>query len=779
MSNLAIEGLISGFNTTELIGAILDSQYRGPVDEIQTRIDTENQKLTAMQAVSANLLSLQIASSGLSSDYLFNSKNIKSSNDSIVSASVSSSASVGNFSLKVNNLAKADQISSDVFVSRSDELNLAGKFIINGKTIDVTKEDTLTTLATQINAANAGVKASVVQLSANQNKLVIGSTTAGVNKIELREVGTSDVLSDLGLITSDTSDLTYDRTVNANTQGALSDKRVVGFTQTYTGETFTVGDAGGQYNLTVALNGTDMTLNDIADQINSASTAAGANISASVITDSGNERLVITSSTGIPQEFTDPDNVLYNLGVLGGIQSASFSSTSKSVGSLLDLDATNTSSVTLEDGDGSDSFTFSIDLDNDSLQEIVDRINTEASAAGSDITAKIITADGYSRLEINSSTGQANVLADSQNALQTLGIADREFKNYNQKGENSQITYNGMTINRSSNLITDLADGVSLSLVNESSDYVNISITQDLSNVKETAQSFVDSFNTLIDYLDEQTYYNSETKEKGILFGNSTVRDLKRMLADGLSRSIPNLPGVNVSELNEGKGIDLGKIQITDRKGNTATVDLTGVKTVQNVIDAINYAEGIDIEVEINSSGTGINIIDNSGGTGVFKIEEMNGGTTAADLGLNKRIYSNNIAGSPIHEGGTQSLSTIGITLSEAGTLTFDSSELTTALNDDPDMVMNLLQASGVGFADYFNDLVNEFTSYSTGRMDTSTKAIQDKIDLYNDQIDRYEARSSAMETVLRKKFTALEVTLSKSQSVADMLSSKLGTSSS
>ena len=778
MSNFAIEGLISGFDTTELIEAILDIQYRGPVSQIETRIETEAEKLTSLQAVNANLLNLEISATTLKSTSLFESKEVASSNDSIVSASVSSSASVGNFSVKVNNLAKADQISSDVFVSKTEELGFSGKFILNGQTIEVTEDDTLTTIATQINAANAGVKASVIQMAPSQNKLILGATSTGVNNIELREVGGDGLLSDLGLISSSSTDLTYDRTVNANNQGALSNAFAAGYTQTYTGETFTIGDAGGQHNISVTLNGVDMTLQDIADEINSASTAAGANIEAQVIDEGANQRIAITSSTGIPQEFTDPDNVLFDLGVLGGIQSAAFSSTSSKVGTLLDLGDTNTSTVTLEDGDGSDSFSLDIDLDSDSLQNIVDRINSEASAAGSDITAQIITADNVSRIELSSSTGRVNILGDTQGVMQTLGIADREFKNIDQTGENSQITYNGVTINRSSNVISDLEEGVSLALINESSEIVNINITQDLSNIEGVISDFVDSFNTLASYLSDQTYYDTDSGEKGTLFGNSTVRELESALAGGISRLIPNLPGAKLSELNDGAGIDLGKIQITDRSGNTATVDLTGAKTVQDVIDEINYAEDIEVEAVLSSTGTAINLVDLSGGGNVFKVEEVNGGTTAADLGLNKQIYSDNIAGSPVYSAGTLSLASIGVTLTSAGTLSFDSSELTTLLNDDPDKVKNLLQATEVGFANYFSSVISEFTTYSTGRMDTATEAVQDKIDRYTEQIERYEERASAYETVLRRQFTALEVTLSESQQISDLISQKLTSSS-
>ncbi len=774
MSNFAIEGLISGFDTTALIEATVDIQYGGLINEAESNIAIETEKLTAFQAVNANLLNLEISSSSLKSSSLFDNKQITSSNESMVAASVSSSAAVGNFGIRVDNLAKSDQISSSIFVSSADELNYDGQFVINGRTISVSAEDSLQTMATQINASNTGVRASVVQLAPNQNKLVLGATTTGVDKIELREVGNDNILSDLGLITSDSTDISFDRTVNADNMGALGDKLAVGWNQTYTGESFTVSDAGGQYSISVTLNAANMTLQDIADEINLASTGAGANISASVIMEDGDERLRIESSTGIPQTFTDPDNVLFDLGVLGGVQSSALSSSSTAVGNLMNLDATSTSTITLEDGDGSDSFNVDIDLDTDSLQDIVERINTESTAAGADVSAQVISADGVYRIELNSTTGRIGVLADSQGALQTLGIADRTFTNIDQVGENAQLTYNGITVNRFNNVVTDLVEGVSLALINEGTEIVNVNVSEDLSNVTEIVQGFVDAYNTLSNFVGEQTFYDSDSGKHGVLFGNSTMRELESALANGVSRSIPNLPGVEVSELNDGMGIDLGSILITDRTGSSATIDLNTVSTVQDIIDAINYSEDIEVSAEISTSGTSINLNDSSGGVGIFKVEEVNGGTTAEDLGLKKNMFSDHLAGSSIHTSASQSLDSIGISLTAAGTLSFNSGELQSLLNSDPDKVKNLIQADGVGFGEYFSDILKDFTSYDVGRINTASQAVQSKIELYSNQITRYEERSESMEATLRKKYTALEVTLAQSQQVSQLLSSKL-----
>jgi len=90
-----------------------------------------------------------------------------------------------------------------------------------------------------------------------------------------------------------------------------------------------------------------------------------------------------------------------------------------------------------------------------------------------------------------------------------------------------------------------------------------------------------------------------------------------------------------VSDLNFGAGIDqaVGLFELTDRDGNTATVDVSGAFTLGDIIAAINGA-GTNVTASIASDGTGIELSDTtSTGRSQITITEA-GGTTAADLGL-------------------------------------------------------------------------------------------------------------------------------------------------
>jgi flagellar hook-associated protein 2 len=85
--------------------------------------------------------------------------------------------------------------------------------------------------------------------------------------------------------------------------------------------------------------------------------------------------------------------------------------------------------------------------------------------------------------------------------------------------------------------------------------------------------------------------------------------------------------------LNSGQGVQRGQIRVTDRSGDSATIDLRYVESVDEVLDAINSASEIDVTAV--ADGDAIRLVDGSGSTSSnLKVEEVNGGSTAADLGL-------------------------------------------------------------------------------------------------------------------------------------------------
>ncbi|HEV3345190.1 MAG TPA: flagellar filament capping protein FliD, partial [Pirellulales bacterium] len=110
------------------------------------------------------------------------------------------------------------------------------------------------------------------------------------------------------------------------------------------------------------------------------------------------------------------------------------------------------------------------------------------------------------------------------------------------------------------------------------------------------------------------------------------------------SQIISGLDTVLLKDLNGGSGITTpGKIQLTDRSGATATVDLTGASTLNDVVSAINGA-GLGLAAAVNASGDGIQLNDTTGKTtSNLIVADVASGTTAANLHIASNTATNSV----------------------------------------------------------------------------------------------------------------------------------------
>lgn len=90
--------------------------------------------------------------------------------------------------------------------------------------------------------------------------------------------------------------------------------------------------------------------------------------------------------------------------------------------------------------------------------------------------------------------------------------------------------------------------------------------------------------------------------------------------------------GISLDELNDGTGVARGEIKITDLDGNSSVIDLSLARTVDDVVEAINNDSIINVTAA--TDGDSFSLVDNIGGSGTLSVQEVNGGTTATDLGL-------------------------------------------------------------------------------------------------------------------------------------------------
>lgn len=99
-----------------------------------------------------------------------------------------------------------------------------------------------------------------------------------------------------------------------------------------------------------------------------------------------------------------------------------------------------------------------------------------------------------------------------------------------QTGVDANFTFNGQPITRTSNNITDLITGLDITLKEVGSS--SVSIAQNRENIVSKIDSFVEKYNSAIAELNRMTKSSTESDERGIFSGESTIKNMKSALQD-------------------------------------------------------------------------------------------------------------------------------------------------------------------------------------------------------------------------------------------------------
>ncbi|MFO0973738.1 MAG: flagellar filament capping protein FliD [Phycisphaerae bacterium] len=97
-------------------------------------------------------------------------------------------------------------------------------------------------------------------------------------------------------------------------------------------------------------------------------------------------------------------------------------------------------------------------------------------------------------------------------------------------------------------------------------------------------------------------------------------------------RLLAGLNTVLLANVNGTTGVSGGVIQLTNRAGASATLDLSAAQSLDDVLQVINGA-GLGLKARVSDSGLGLVVEDSSGGTGHLVIQDVSG-QLAAGLGL-------------------------------------------------------------------------------------------------------------------------------------------------
>ena len=255
-----------------------------------------------------------------------------------------------------------------------------------------------------------------------------------------------------------------------------------------------------------------------------------------------------SNGTAVAASITNPDNAsafshdiaVTSLATAQVLAFPDFTSADQSVG-------TGTLSFTFGTWTGS-SFTsngttnnISISSGNGTLEGIAASINDAAIG----VTASVVKKNDASYyLMLKSTEGVANAMQisvtedNAGDSLDQLAYTSYDASKELVAAANAALTIDGVAVTRASNSVTDVIDGVTLTLNSTTSSAETISASFDTATALTAAQGFVAELNSLIVLLRSKSARGTETVAAGDLAGDPLVRSMINQITDLTNEAI-------------------------------------------------------------------------------------------------------------------------------------------------------------------------------------------------------------------------------------------------
>jgi flagellar hook-associated protein 2 len=211
-NEISFSSVGSGIDFGVIRDAIIAQRSR-PVQLLQNRANEYTTRIDSLKQLNTALATLTSAAEGLTNRDLGTGRSVTTSDANVVTATATSAANLGSVEINVNRLATNLTQSSRSFTATTApvlaggattatfELRKGGAASGTSITIDA-NNNTLEDLRDAINNANAGVTASIVDVTGNGtgNQLVLSSKETGASgRVELVETTSTGTLTDLNI----------------------------------------------------------------------------------------------------------------------------------------------------------------------------------------------------------------------------------------------------------------------------------------------------------------------------------------------------------------------------------------------------------------------------------------------------------------------------------------------------------------------------------------------------------------------------------------------------
>src|SRR4051812_48815562 len=221
-SLLQVGGLATGLDTNAIITGLISIEQQKVTreEDAQSKIQL---KLSTFNDLKTKLNDFDTQASAMDKSTVFNVFKNTSSDATVADITGADSATVGNYDVKVMNLASSLKVASGSFTSSNASLNLSGSFTISTSAsalkadptattvqIDLAATDTITDIANKINRAKGtGATASVLKMGDTDYRLMLTSVDEGTQAFQVNAVAGSEAKSiffdGLDLVTQNTA----------------------------------------------------------------------------------------------------------------------------------------------------------------------------------------------------------------------------------------------------------------------------------------------------------------------------------------------------------------------------------------------------------------------------------------------------------------------------------------------------------------------------------------------------------------------------------------------
>lgn len=505
MNPLSSLGVGSGVLNYDVIDKLRKADENAQVAPIDRRLQQNLEKQTELAALKGMLSALNGSAKTIADYSTYLGRNATSSDESKLKVSANAGVQTQNLNVKIDSIAKnsVNEIGKK-FASRDDifsSVNTMLNFRVGGKeyNIEISSEDTLESVAQKIIDESGGaVSASIMKTGsgANAYSLMINSVDSGaesniffgtsLESKEIENVSFAEGDFNLTLITNNGTQKTLNITANGNV-GALK----------------------------------SAILEALSSDLEFADLVKNGNISVAISGDG--KKILINDNRGFEIRA-------------GG----------EKVGTIFtDLIAEEKDTLVGKSAIEGGKITGTVTLGSENI-ELGDITGGSAESNKEAIISAINALEGYNAritdkgfLAINSTTGEVSVKSSDEDALKALGIKAGVYKDFGvanigitniQQASDAKFSYNGVQVSRPSNVVDDVVNGVTLELLGESENNINVSISQNTAMIMDEIKAFAESYNALIPKLEELTRYDEDTKIAGIFNGNSDIRAIKSNL---------------------------------------------------------------------------------------------------------------------------------------------------------------------------------------------------------------------------------------------------------